>query len=288
MTIVLAVVLSFVTGLSLGLLGGGGSILTVPILVYALGVETKDAIASSLVVVGTTAAIALVRHAYARNVRWRIGFTFAAMSMIGAYAGGRAAALVPGVVLLLLLGGLMVATAIAMLRSDERITARAHRRPVPLVALLGQSLALGGLMGLIGAGGGFLLVPALLLLGRLSMRDAIGTSLLVITLNSLAAFSGHARHATVAWPATGLVLVVAALGAVGGGVLAPRLPERMLRRAFGCLVLAMAVFLLAQQLPPATRAMLVPWWPLWLLAAAATTVTLCRRALRGPGALETQ
>jgi uncharacterized membrane protein YfcA len=138
-------------------------------------------------------------------------------------------------------------------------------------------------MGLIGAGGGFLVVPALLLLGGLSMREAIGTSLLVIACNSLAGFSGHARHATVEWTSTALVASVAALGAVSGGMLATRLAPRVLRRAFACLVLVMGLFLVAEQLPPVARSVLLPWWPLWLAAIAVVTAALCRRAFHSPG-----
>jgi uncharacterized membrane protein YfcA len=207
------------------------------------------------------------------------------MSMIGAFAGGRAAAYVPGVLLLLLLAGMMIATAIALLRPDRSPATTAQRRRASPAAVLLQALALGGFMGLIGAGGGFLLVPTLLLLGGLSMHEAIGTSLLVIALNSVAGFAGHVQHATVDWTAAALVAGVAAGGAVSGGVLATHLPARALRRAFACLVLGMGVFLLAEQLPPGIRSILVPWWPLWLAAAAAAMALLCRRALHRPGAV---
>jgi uncharacterized membrane protein YfcA len=281
--IALAAVLSFAMGLSLGLLGGGGSVLAVPILVYVLDVETKAAIASSLLVVGTTAAVGLVRHAHVGNVRWRTGLLFAGLSMIGAYAGGRAAAHVPGAILLVLLGGTMIATAIALLRSDRGPTTTTQRRHATPAAVLLQALALGGFMGLIGAGGGFLLVPTLLLLGGLSMHEAIATSLLVIALNSVAGFAGHVQHATVDWTAAALVAGVAAGGAVSGGVLATHLPPHALRRAFACLILGIGVFLLAEQLPPGIRSILAAWWPLWLAAAIAAMALVCRRALNPPG-----
>jgi uncharacterized membrane protein YfcA len=281
----LAAALSLAMGLNLGLLGGGGSIMAVPVLIYVLAVETKAAIASSLLIVGATSAVGLARHARAGNVRWRIGGLFAAASMLGSYGGGRASAHVPGMVLLLLLAGMMFTTAIVMLRPGRASTRAKPSRRVPTAEIILEALALGAFTGLIGAGGGFLVVPTLLLFGGLSMREAVGTSLLVIALNSLAGFAGHAAHATVSWPLTALVAGVAAIGAVSGSVLSPRLPQRILRRAFACLVLTMGVILVAGQVPPPIRAALLPWWPLWLAVGAAAMAVLCRRTFHGPRAL---
>jgi uncharacterized membrane protein YfcA len=174
---------------------------------------------------------------------------------------------------------MMVATAVAMLRPASRAHARVGQ-PSPAAAVVAQALGLGAFTGLVGAGGGFLVVPALFLLGGHSMREAIGTSLLVIALNTLAGFAAHVQHAAIEWKLVGVVAGVAAVGAVVGGMLSARVPQARLRRGFACLVLALAVLLVFEQLPVAARSAVVPWWPLWLAAVATTAAALCRRAAR--------
>ena len=117
--IALAVVLAVLVGVSLGLLGGGGSILAVPLLVYVAGMDAKEAIATSLLVVGTTSAVALIPHARAGRVRWRTGLLFGAAGMVGAYAGGRVAEFIPGTVLLVAFSLMMLASAVAMIRGRK-------------------------------------------------------------------------------------------------------------------------------------------------------------------------
>lgn len=268
--LVLGLALAVLIGLSLGLLGGGGSILTLPILVYVLGQETHQAIATSLLVVGATSLAALVPHARQHRVRWRTGLLFGATSMIGAFAAGRVAHYVPGVVLLLAFGAMMIVTAGAMMRRTK------HRAPRPstdaktrYAHIVIQGLAVGAGAGLIGAGGGFLVVPALVLLGGLPMREAIGTSLLVITMSSLAAFAGHVGATHVDLGLAAMVTGAAIAGSFVGAALAGRLPEELLRRGFAWFVVVMAVFLLAQEGPRALGydVALSRDWP-WILGAA--------------------
>ncbi|MFZ5477027.1 MAG: sulfite exporter TauE/SafE family protein [Myxococcota bacterium] len=242
----LAIALSLLIGVSLGLLGGGGSILTTPILIYALGVEPKAAIASSLLVVGVTSAAAVVQHARAGNVEWRTGLVFGAAGMAGAYVGGRLAALIPASVLLLLFAGMMVATSIAMFRG------RGDASPATRSAvwrMLLDGFVVGVVTGLVGAGGGFLVVPALALLGGLPMRKAVGTSLAVIAMKSFAGFAGHAGHVTVDFALVGVVSAAAVAGSVLGGLVSQRVPAEGLRRGFAVFVLVMAGFVLWQQVP---------------------------------------
>ncbi|GAB4003964.1 sulfite exporter TauE/SafE family protein [Glycomyces albus] len=182
--LIAALVAAVAIGMMLGLLGGGGSILTVPALVYLAGVEPKAAIAMSLFIVGTTSLIAMGVHARAGRVRWRTGLLFGAAGMAGAYTGGRIAEYVPGPVLLGGFAVMMVLTAVAMIRSRAEPEAAPPRRPV--ARILAEGAAVGLVTGLVGAGGGFLVVPALVLLGGLSMPTAIGTSLLVIAAKSFA------------------------------------------------------------------------------------------------------
>jgi uncharacterized membrane protein YfcA len=261
---VLALALSSLIGLALGLLGGGGSILTVPILVYGLGLEAKPAIATSLLVVGVTSSAALISHARRGLVDFRTGISFGAAGMVGAFAGGRLASFVPGSILLLGFAAMMLATAIAMLRSRDEASASgasskgATKLPVARVVVHGS--VVGIVTGLIGAGGGFLIVPALVLLGGMPMRAAVATSLLVIAMKSLAGFAGYAGHVDVDWQLAALVSAAAIVGSIAGSLLSARIPQQTLKRAFAWFVIGMAVF--------------VERWPFWAGGLAIGTFVL--------------
>jgi uncharacterized membrane protein YfcA len=242
-----ALVLALLIGVALGLLGGGGSILTLPILTYGLGMETKSAIAASLFVVGVTSATGAIAHARARRIQWRTGLVFGAAGMAGAFAGGRAAAYLPGDVLMILFVVMMVATAIAMLRR-RRAPAVPLRVHLPVVKVVAEGVVVGVVTGMVGAGGGFLVVPALVLLGGLPMEIAVGTSLVVIAMKSFAGLIGHLGHTAVDWPVTLAITAAAVIGSLGGGRLAGRIPPETLRRGFGVFVLVMAALILAGQL----------------------------------------
>jgi uncharacterized membrane protein YfcA len=244
---VLALSLALLIGVSLGLLGGGGSILTLPILTYAVGMETKQAIAASLFVVGVTSATGAIAHARAGRIRWRTGLLFGAAGMVGAFAGGRVAAYIPGVVLMLLFAAMMVATGIAMLRGRGARTS-AKATDLAIGKVLVEGVIVGVVTGLVGAGGGFLVVPALVLLGGLPMELAVGTSLVVIAMKSFAGMAGHLGHADIDWPITLAVTAAAVAGSLLGGRLAGRIPGPILRRGFGVFVLVMAAFVLSQEL----------------------------------------
>ncbi|MFB7511656.1 sulfite exporter TauE/SafE family protein [Streptomyces sp. NPDC056144] len=250
----LIVAVSLLIGVSLGILGGGGSILTVPILVYLAGQDTKEAIATSLFVVGVTSLAALVPHARAHRVRWRTGLLFGAFSMVGAYGGGRLAEYIPGTVLLVAFALMMLATAYAMLRKP-RDGARKKTRPdhgdLPLKHIAVEGLVVGAVTGLVGSGGGFLVVPALAILGGLPMGIAVGTSLLVIAMKSFAGLAGHLNGVSIDWGLAVTVTVAAVAGSLVGARLAGRIPQDALRKAFGWFVVVMGVFVLAQQLDPA-------------------------------------
>lgn len=247
--LLLAVALSVLIGLSLGLLGGGGSMLTVPILIYVLRMEPKGAVATSLLVVGVSSLVGVISHARAGRVKVRTGLWFGVAGMAGAYAGGRLAHFLPPRLLLLAFAAMMVATAAAMLRSRQSQTEPAptvSALPIPRVLL--QGAAVGAITGLVGAGGGFLVVPTLALLGGLPMAIAVGTSLLVIAMQSLAGFVGYLGHVAVDLHLAGIIVGAAILGILIGGRLAGRVPEQALRKGFGWLVLAMAIFLMAKQI----------------------------------------
>jgi len=253
------IVLSLCVGLLLGLLGGGGSILTVPVLVYVAGVEPKVAIASSLVVVGITSLTAMVNHARSGRVCWKTGLVFGAAGMVGAYAGGRLAAFIPGEWLLILFAGLMLGTAYSMLRKGKKPVPAEVKAPLcplrlPLLPILFDGLWVGAGTGLVGAGGGFLVVPALNLLGGLPMHAAVGTSLLVIALKSFAALAGYISHVEMDLNLVGTVTAAAVVGGLAGERLSGRVSAGLLKRGFGVFVIGVAVFVLYRELKLAVLA----------------------------------
>lgn len=269
--ITLVLVASVLIGVSLGILGGGGSILTVPILVYLAGMDTKEAIATSLFVVGATSLVGLVPHARAGRVRWRTGLIFGAVSMVGAYGGGRLAEYVPGTVLLVAFALMMLATAAAMLRKSRKPKqAEPAHAELPVKHVIVEGLVVGAVTGLVGSGGGFLVVPALALLGGLPMSVAVGTSLLVIAMKSFSGLAGHLDGVQIDWSLALMVTAAAVVGSLIGSRFAGRIPQDTLRKAFGWFVVVMGVFVLGQQLPHAIWAGPLTWTGIGL--AVATTV----------------
>ena len=196
-------------------------------------------------------------HARARNVDYRTGAIFGAASMAGAFAGGKVAGNLPGNVLLGAFAAMMLVTSLAMMRPrKEPAPGEKHVLSVGRVLAVGAGVGL--VAGLVGAGGGFLIVPALVLFGGLDMRRSIGTSLMVLTLQSFAGFAGHVTHTHVNWTLTAIVTTAAVMGSLVGARLAKRLSVATLRRGFAWFVLAMAVFMIGKQVS--------------LLAAALTAV----------------
>ncbi len=248
-TLGLQLALGFVIGLSLGLLGGGGSILTVPALVYLLGVSPQAAVTTSLAIVGANSAMGSSFHFRQGTLNWKVALLFGGAGMVAAYlAGGLSHFFTPAMlmvafaVLMLLIGALMV---FSRNQDSEGSTGARHSWP----AVAGAGLMVGLLTGVLGVGGGFLIVPALVMLLGLSMREAIGTSLVIIAANSLAGLLGHLNGAALDLT---LTLVFAAAGLAGtfvGARLANRLPVRQLRRLFGLFVVVLGLFLLTDNLP---------------------------------------
>lgn len=251
MSAILAItlLLSVVIGVSLGLLGGGGSILTVPILAYVAGMDAKEAIAASLFVVGVTSAVSVVSHARHGRVRWRTGLVFGAAGMAGAFAGGILGGYVPGQVLMIAFALMMLATAVAMIRGRRQEDREPTTGELPVGKVIVEGLVVGLVTGIVGAGGGFLVVPALVLLGGLSMPVAVATSLLVIAMKSFAGLAGYLTSVQLDWPLVLGVTAAAVAGSFVGARLAGIIPEQVLRKGFGVFVLAMAFFILAQELP---------------------------------------
>ncbi|WIK81629.1 sulfite exporter TauE/SafE family protein [Micrococcus lylae] len=241
----LVLILAVVVGLFVGLLGGGGSILTVPLLAYVAGLPPEQAIAGSLFVVAVTSAVALVPHARRGAVQWRVGLVFGVTSMVGALLGGLLGAQLPGALLMVLFAVMMLASAIGMIRG--RRPADPATPPTPLWKSLLQGLGIGLAVGTVGAGGGFMVVPALVLLAKLPMGQAVATSVMVIAMNSVAGLGGHLTGTTMDWSWVLPVTAAAVVGALVGAPLTHRVPQAALKKGFGWFVLVMGAFVLVQE-----------------------------------------
>jgi uncharacterized membrane protein YfcA len=246
MYLIVGLLLSLAIGLSLGLLGGGGSIITVPVLVYVLGVEVHQAIAMSLAVVGATSLVAVGLHARRGTVQYKTGVIMSTAGMLGAYYGSRLTYLFAPATLLLALAGVMLSIAILMLTRKERPTVQASGQQRHAVKMVLAGLSVGGLTGLLGVGGGFLVVPALTLCAGLPMHAAIGTSLLVITINCAAGLLGHLHYGGFDLHLALLVTVLAVIGTLLGVAVAHRTSPARLRQGFAMLIMAVAMFLVAK------------------------------------------
>jgi uncharacterized membrane protein YfcA len=246
--LLLALALSTLIGVSLGLLGGGGSILAVPVLVYVARVEVHAAIGVSLAVVGTTALVGSVVHARAARVDLRAGALFGGAGMLGAPLGAQVTQAASPRALMLLFALLMLGVGALMLR-DRDGSRRGATRPHP-AAVPATGFGVGLLTGFLGVGGGFVIVPALTLLAGLPIHSAIGTSLLVIAANSAAGLAGHLGRGGVPLGLTAAFTGAAAAGALVGVRLAGRLEPGPLRRAFAVFVVLVGLLLLAKNVLP--------------------------------------
>ena len=233
-------------GLSLGLLGGGGSILTVPVFVYVLGIAAKPAIAMSLPVVGVTSLISAALHWRLGNVRVRTAIPFGLLAMAGAFAGAKLSVVMSGTAQLALLAVVMLGAAVSMLRGGTRAIEGESTSSPRLGLIAPVALGVGVLTGLVGIGGGFLVVPALVLLAGVPMKEAVGTSLLVIAMNSASGFVGYLGTVELEWGFLAGFTSIAVLGALGGTALAARVPQRTLKRIFAVFLLVVGGFVLFQ------------------------------------------
>ena len=254
-----AVVGALIIGLSLGLLGSGGSILTIPVLVYLLHHEDKVAIAESLAIVGGIAAIGASQYAIAKAVSWRLVLLFALPGMFGSVLGAWIAAGVPGFVQLLVFSGVMLIASWKMWKrsrgkpetqssgSDDK------QKDEPHWALIGmQGLMVGVLTGFVGVGGGFLIVPALVLFARLDMKRAIGSSLVIITLNSASALIKYqdvldSIGQSLDWSTIGMFILIGTIGSIIGKHLNSKFSHSALQRGFAVFLLVMATFIVLKE-----------------------------------------
>jgi uncharacterized protein len=244
-TLALEIFFGATIGLLLGLVGGGGSIITVPILVYAIGLTPHEATATSLVIVGLTALSGAIPHAREGRVDLRTAIAFGASGILGAFAGTWVNQRVSGPMILLLFGVLMLVVAVRM-----AFAGKPAPRPSDFernrLAVPAAGLAVGLMTGFFGVGGGFLIVPALVLALGLSMRLAVGTSLVIIAINSFSGVLAHLGGGGFDWGVAAIFVVGGFLGSQIGGRLAGRIDDAKLSKGFAALVAAIGIFLIAR------------------------------------------
>jgi uncharacterized protein len=246
----LALPLGLLIGVSLGALGGGGSILTVPALVYVIGENPRNATSASLVIVGVTALTGTIGYARSRRVRWGPGLVFGVVGIGGSLLGSDLNKLVNQNVLLLAFAGLMLLAAGAMLQRSARATSVQPSAPRAvgdgltakrLVGVAAVGTVVGFMTGFFGVGGGFVVVPGLVLALGFGMPEAVGTSLLVIALNSVVALAARGGVTAVDWHVVIPFTAAAMAGSVVGGGLAARMPASALERSFAGLLVLVSV-----------------------------------------------
>ncbi|WP_019011810.1 sulfite exporter TauE/SafE family protein [Deinococcus aquatilis] len=237
-------------GLSLGLLGSGGSILTVPVLVYLVGEPEKLAIAESLAIVGGISLIGAIPYALKRQIDWRSVLWFGIPGVVGTFLGAALSVYLSGVVQLLLFAVVMLLAAIMMFRPQRGEVQAAHPRSPLKIGL--EGLGVGVLTGLVGVGGGFLIIPALVLLGGLPMGLAVGTSLTIITLNSATGFFKHLNTLEspgLHWNLIMMFTVIGILGSFLGARLGKKVSNESLKRGFAGFLVVMGLYVLATNVP---------------------------------------
>ncbi len=260
-------IIAIAIGISLGLIGGGGSILAVPTLVYVMGVPPKSAFAQralcafamSLAIVGAVSLLGAIPHWKLGNVQLKTAGMFGLSTMLGAYAGARIATLpfVTGTFQMLLFAAMMLLAAVFMIRKRgtstvppaEGVDLTLYPKPVCKYCwlwLVSEGIGVGMLTGLVGVEGGFAIVPALVLLANVPMKQAIGTSLVIITLNSAAGFLGYFGHVALNLNLIASFTLAASLGIVAGAYLVRFVQAKHLQKAFGYFLLAMSAFILWQ------------------------------------------
>lgn len=233
--------LALLIGLSLGLLGGGGSILTVPVLHYVLGYGIKESIPMSLVVVGLTSAFGAVSHWRSGSVNWRAVLAFGPPAIVGSVLGAELGLLVAVGVQLTVFAVVMLTAAVSMLRPIP-MTESSQPRSLPLIISIGA--AVGMLTGFVGVGGGFLYVPALVLMGGLAIRQAIGTSLVLILLSCAAGVARYQGSLAFDWGAIAVFTGIACVGVAVGSRLVPHVSQQALKKGFAFFLLGMGTLVL--------------------------------------------
>lgn len=241
---VTAVALAVAIGMAMGILGGGGSIIAVPAFTFLLHLPPKDAVVTSLAVVGLAASVGAIGGLVRGVVPMAVALTVGGAATLGAYAGAMAGARISDHAQLATLAAVMFGAAIALWRQPGDTVLRVVNPSKALLAVLG--LAIGMLTGLVGVGGGFLIVPALVIGAGLPMQEAAAVSLFVIALAAFSGLAGYLGHATPAWEFILPFAAIAAAGTLAGATIAFRLPQRRLQQAFAVSLVLLGTYVLVQ------------------------------------------
>lgn len=260
---ILGYILAILTGFSLGLIGGGGSILTIPILVYLLGIEASEvAPAYSLFVVGVASLIGVIIKAKNKEVNFKTALLFGIPTVISIFITRKYyVPAIPEVIIdlgiivltkrLFIMGIfsiIMIIAAIIMIKGKIKVESKniAPNKKAILLNFTG-GLGIGALTGLVGAGGGFIIIPALIKLANLTMKTAIGTSLAIITMNSFFGFIGSLEHISVNWSLLLIFTTLASIGIVFGAILSKKINGAHLKKGFGWFILVMGIFIIIKE-----------------------------------------
>jgi uncharacterized protein len=245
--IFIELVLGLGIGLSLGLLGGGGSILTVPALVYLVGQTPQVAVTTSLAIVGANSVMGAMFHSSKGKLDWKVALIFGSAGMLVAYLSAGISKHLSPQILLVAFAVLMLVIGIMLLFRRAREEGASYAAK-PLLLVVASGAGVGLLTGILGVGGGFLVVPALVMLLGLPVQVAVGTSLVVIAMNSMAGFLGHVGSGSFDWPVTLIFVSAGLVGTFSGMRLSTRLSSSKLQKAFAIFVVALALFLLFDNL----------------------------------------
>jgi uncharacterized membrane protein YfcA len=253
---------SLIIGLSLGLIGGGGSILTVPVLVYLFGIDPVTATAYSLFIVGSTSLVGVIPKYNNGEVNLKTAVIFGIPSMVAVYA--TRAFLVPALpdeifsigdfiitkalLMMMLFAILMVFASVSMIRENNNKNEKEEKQVFNYPMILLEGTVVGLLTGLVGAGGGFLIIPALVILSKLPMKQAVGTSLLIIAAKSLFGFTGDIGKQHIDWQLLLSVTTLAIIGIFIGNALSKKISAGSLKKAFGWFVLVMGIYIIVKEL----------------------------------------
>ncbi|WP_421658897.1 sulfite exporter TauE/SafE family protein [Leptothermofonsia sp. ETS-13] len=269
---VIGYVLAALVGISLGLIGGGGSILATPILIYVMGVPPQSAIAMSLIIVGAVSLVGILPHWRQGNIDFKTAALFAPAAMVGAYLGARIATLpiVTPTFQLISFAVMMLVASFFMIRKSSRSiqsipeetlkpsstkssdhagsTKSSDHAGIPRwLAIPSEGLGVGALTGFVGIGGGFMVIPALVLLGGMPMKQAVGTSLVIIALKSVTGFAGYLGRVPVDVPLMVTFTIVANIGMILGAYLTRFIEAKQLEKGFGYFTIAVAIFILIKR-----------------------------------------
>ncbi|MBR8826347.1 MAG: sulfite exporter TauE/SafE family protein [Gomphosphaeria aponina SAG 52.96 = DSM 107014] len=253
-TTIIGHILAVAIGMTLGLIGGGGSVLAVPTLIYVMGISSKEAITMTLIIVGIVSLIGIIPHWRQGNVNLKIATVFIPPAMLGTYLGATLALLpfISDTFQLICFGIIMLLASILMIgkgssKEEKNKIIEPKKNKYQWLVIPAEGLGVGIVTGFVGVGGGFAIIPALVLIGGIPMKEAIGTSLLIIAFNSVTGVIKYLSQVSIDWNLTISFTLAATIGTVSGAYLSRVIQAKELQKVFGYFVLAVAVFVLIRR-----------------------------------------